>query len=352
MSVYLSTPHLKSYRSEEYNYRFDKQSGCFERWGRTRAEDPVRAPFPEILDIEISTRCHAGCPHCYKSNTGSGEEMTPGVFRQLLEVIPDQVTQVALGIGDLSEGCNLWECASLLRARDVIPNVTINGWRLTPALSHKLASVMGAVAVSYYDHETCLNAVASLSEAGLRQVNIHYLLSSESVDRVVTLLDAIQGDPRLRSLNAVVFLVAKPKGRGLALLPPSLSQYQTLVRETLDRGIRFGFDSCSGPLFLKSVEGRPDFRELYQVMDCCESGLFSLYLNIHGQAFPCSFTEGTSSWEEGIDCLAVQDFSEVWESPRLEEWRSRLLSQPACACPLSRVCRVCPVYSLRCRLSG
>ena len=41
--------------SKDYNYVFNKETGFFARWGETKEADPEKAPFPEILDLEISS---------------------------------------------------------------------------------------------------------------------------------------------------------------------------------------------------------------------------------------------------------------------------------------------------------
>ena len=44
------TPKKKLICSKEYNYRFDKETGFFARWGKTKEEDPLFSPFgPEII---------------------------------------------------------------------------------------------------------------------------------------------------------------------------------------------------------------------------------------------------------------------------------------------------------------
>ena len=50
----LDDPLFKVCRSEEYNYVFRKADGFFARWGKTKEHDPQQAPFPEILDMEVS----------------------------------------------------------------------------------------------------------------------------------------------------------------------------------------------------------------------------------------------------------------------------------------------------------
>ena len=67
----LENDKYKVIRSKEYNLNFDKRTGYSERYGKTFEDDPLYAPLPEILDLEISSgKCMGRCPHCYK---GSGD---------------------------------------------------------------------------------------------------------------------------------------------------------------------------------------------------------------------------------------------------------------------------------------
>jgi len=59
-----SGKYIKSVASNDYNYTFDKQTGYFARWGKTREDDPVMAPGFEILDWELSTICDNNCRFC------------------------------------------------------------------------------------------------------------------------------------------------------------------------------------------------------------------------------------------------------------------------------------------------
>jgi len=81
----LDTDNIKAVASPNYNYIFDKKTGYFERWGKTREDDPVCAPFPEILDVEISTACQKGCPFCYKDNSVDGENMSFEIFKKIFD---------------------------------------------------------------------------------------------------------------------------------------------------------------------------------------------------------------------------------------------------------------------------
>lgn len=66
------TKTSKHLRSETYNFDFDKKSGFFARWGRTKEDDP-QAGLPEIADIEITTKCSGPggklCKFCSPAGT-------------------------------------------------------------------------------------------------------------------------------------------------------------------------------------------------------------------------------------------------------------------------------------------
>lgn len=340
----------KSFRSEAYNYDLDEKTGLFLRWGAEYDDDPPLAPLPEILDIEISTACHGvgqPCRFCYKSNGPLGQEMAVEDFRKLLDVLPtDFLTQIAFGIGDLTPSSNFWQIAKLTREKRVVPNVTINGAGLTQAMAHDLVGVCGAVAVSRYgDGKVCYDAVEMLTNEGGKQINVHQLISAETMRDCRKLVEDAKTDPRLARLNAIVFLMLKPKGRAVGHLhAPPWKEYAAFVNWALDLDRVVGFDSCSAPSFLKAAEERFPPGTLQKLADPCESGLFSLYIDVNGDAYPCSFCPGTPGWEEGIHVLDFNNFLDVWHHPRLEEWKAKLLNSACKGCSQAKWCRSCPVY--------
>ncbi len=335
---------VKAFKSPEYNFVFDMKDGFFARWGKTKEEDPEYSPFgPEILDIEISTICSRECPWCYKSNRRCGKNMSFETFKTMFDKFPKHLTQIAFGIGDIDGNPDLWKIMDYCRANNVIPNITINGERMTDKLYDRLAETCGAVAVSLYDKDTCYNAVKELTDRGMKQVNIHALLSKETYMKCyTTLLDKII-DPRIAGLNAVVFLWLKPKGeRNQLHQVDSMGRFQDLIETAMETGGRFGFDSCTASNFLKAVEGNKNF-ELYKTMsEPCESTLFSYYINADGIGFPCSFTEGTPEYN-GVDVVGCDDFlRDVWNAEETKKFRTRVMSNKDC-----NGCRMCPAYNLK-----
>ena len=336
---------FKACRSEEYNYIFRKADGFFARWGRTKDHDPQKAPFPEILDIEVSTGdCSSNCPFCYKANTqGNGQHMNLATFSQIIDKM-EFLTQIALGITDIDANPDLVGMLEYARKKGIVPNFTMTGFGLNEGLADKISELCGAIAVSVYGHTKNLayNTIKALTDRGMKQVNIHLLYHSKNEDHVYKVIHDVKTDPRLTNLNAVVLLGLKTKGRaedGFEAL--SYDRFQKIIEYCFDRSVPIGFDSCSAPKFeeyLKKAdipEGQK--KNLLQMSEPCESTLFSFYINYLGQGFPCSFMEGTEGWETGINVLEAEDFvHDVWNHPRIVHWRNRLLEK----------CRHCPVYKV------
>ncbi len=333
---------VKVFKSPNYNFIFDMQNGFFARWGKTEQDDPEYSPFGnEILDIEVSTICTRACKWCYKSNTCKGKNMSYDTFRTIMDKMPVQLTQIAIGIGDIDANPDLWKMMEYCRMHNIIPNVTINGERMTDDLYDRLAKYCGAVAVSLYDKDTCYNAVKALTDRGMTQVNIHALLSKETyMNCYTTLLDRII-DPRIEKLNAVVFLWLKPKGNRNHLHQlDSMKKFQDLIETAIETGGKFGFDSCTASNFLKATKGFDSYEQFKIMSEPCESTLFSYYINVDGIGFPCSFCEGVCN---GVDVVGCQDFvKDIWNAKDTKQFREMVMSNKDV-----NGCRMCPVYNLK-----
>lgn len=332
---------LKTLKSSNYNYLFNLVTGSFARWGKNQEDDPEYCPFgSEIMDIEVSTKCSKGCSFCYKSNTVNGKSMTFDTFKNMFDKFPKMLTQIAFGIGDIDSNPDLWKIMKYCRNNKVIPNITINGERMTSEYYDKLVELCGAVAISHYNNETCYNAVQELNKRGMKQVNIHKLLSCETRQSCFKLMKDTKTDERLKGLNAIVFLWLKPKGNRNHLHQiKSLDQYKEIVDYAFDNDVRIGFDSCSASSFTKIIKDRSNFKELNQMVESCESTLFSYYINVDGIGFPCSFAEGEGF--KGIDLKSIKNFKEVWYHPETFNFRLKLINGKDC-----NNCRQCPIFNL------
>jgi len=347
--------------SPNYNYVFDTENGKFYRWGKTFEDNPEYSPFgPEILDIEISTTCHGingePCSFCYKSNGPDGTYMSFCEFEKLFSKLNKELTQIAFGIGDIDANPDLEKILLHCRSNSVIPNITINGSRLSPEIIELLKNC-GAVSVSMYDKDCCYDAVRSLTDKGYKQVNIHMLLSEETYDTCFNLITDLQSDKRLSKLNSLVFLLLKPKGnRNNYHLIKEIKQYKKLITECLKKNINFGFDSCVATIFLKVMKNHPNFNQFLSSVEPCESfGTFSAYINVSQDYYPCSFAEDTEGWKEGIRVSDFENIKDLWFSNKVIEWRNKsLTTSKSCNCGVKQHCRPCLIYDINsiCRRGG
>lgn len=320
---------IKKYRSENYNYNFSLTTGFFQRWGKTYEDDPKVSPFPEIVDFEVGTVCSFGCKFCYKSNTVKGHSTTFEDFKNCFDKFHKvnglhTTCQIAFGIGDINSVPDLWKMMEYCRENYVIPNITINGDLLTDEIVEKLATLCGAISVSRYDNpDICYDAIARLRKAGCKQLNIHQIVMEESYDNCLQVIDDYIHDERLRNLNAIVFLTLKKKGRGTTHNILADHKYKTLINLCLKNNVPFGMDSCSSHKFSKVAKEVGIYEKVKDVIEPCESTIFSAFIDYDCKFYPCSFSVECF---EGIDVTKVNNFVEdVWKNKKTCCERKKLL---------------------------
>jgi len=337
---------LKIVKSGMYNYIFNRESGFFARWGKNTEDDPVFSPYgPEIADIEIvQGDCKGGCDFCYKAN-GEVENkyMDLETYKKLLSKMPENLCQIAFGITDIDGNPDFFEIMAHTKSKGIIPNYTTHGLDTTPEVARKTKELGGAVAISIVNKQKTYDAVKLYSDAGINQVNIHYMLSEQTYDRAFEIIKDAKNESRLEGLNAIVFLSLKQKGRGGNHTGLSFDKYRALVDYALLNDVGIGFDSCSAPLFLAAVKDRPEYDQFEQMTEPCEAYLFSIYINTWGECTPCSFLE-----DEGykhLNILECEDFlKDIWYHPAVTEWRKKLLSTEK-ICSVDK-CRMCPHFNI------
>lgn len=346
----IDKPKAKYIVSEDYNLFFNKETGFTARWGVTQDDDPQWSPFgPEILDLEISSAAdndvnrdnpfhihtNHGCrglgcsKFCYKRNRQSGSvHMSLDTFKGIMDRMPRSLCSIAFGVlSPIEQHPQVWDIFEECRRRDVVPCVTINQ-KVSEATAQKLSGLCGAVAVSVNEDnkEQAYETIYTLAtKHRMSQVNIHIVLSNDSVDFVRSVVDDIQSDYRLENLNAMVMLSFKDKANTCAMSPITPSYYREVIDYCMEAGINFGFDSCSAKAFSKAIEDHPQREQLEQCIEPCESMMFSAYIDVNAELYACSFLENKNVWLDGIDVLQTDDFMDIWNCDRAVVWRETLL---------------------------
>jgi MoaA/NifB/PqqE/SkfB family radical SAM enzyme len=345
---------IKKFRSNNVNYNFNLDSGYTEVWGETQDDNPVFSPYGSfIADIEITTECSGIkgklCPYCYKSNTSCGNNMSFETFQKIINKINvnGQLQQVAFGLGSSAEeNPDLWKMCDWLRSQNIIPNGTIADVSLET--TKKIGTHFGAVAISYHNDfevlaQNCLQFAPFIKFRNsngnhfgtLRQLNIHFVIMEETFEECKKLFGLLKSDKRFMAVNAVVLLGLKKCGRAENGNFHRISDehFQELVDIAFEENIGIGFDSCDANRFSNAVQDRDDFDKLEQLIEPCESKLFSIYLNYEGKVFPCSFNEKNRN---GFEVLKSNNFLEDYWNNDSDGWRDSLKNSG----------RSCPVYEV------
>ena len=340
--VIIDDAFTKTCQGPNYNYSFMKDTGFFARWGRYKRNNPSFSPIgPELLDVEITTSCDGvngqPCAFCYKNNTTMGNWMSFKVYKKIFKILPPSITQIAFGADShCTTNPDCWEIFHHTRNRGVIPNITVA--QIDNETAGELAKVMGAVSVTAHDDKSiCYSAVNYLAQHALktkilRQINIHVMVSKETEKLAYNVL---MDSSRMRFVNSVVLLALKQKGRGENYTPLPQKDFEKLIKYAFKVGAKVGFDSCHCHKFLDCVKDHPQYESFKMVAEPCESSCFSLYVNVFGQVFPCSFMECDEEYAPNL--TETLDFQkEVWYSPAMVKFRKKLIRNK----------RNCPVYKI------
>ena len=356
-SRFITTPN--------YKYTFSLKSGKFIRWSKRLSDDDTEVKYsplgPEIADIEISTICHGPnnkpCSWCYKSNIAQGRYMTLETYRKVLDTLNQNntVTQVALGIGDIDSNPELEDIFEYTRSLNIVPNITINGFRMTDYYYDLLSKYCGAVSVSRYDDMVMTKTIKDLfiynkfksKYRTIQGINIHMILCNDTFERCMDFIKNVYVQNKLRSyVNAIIFLTMKPVGcRNNFKSNITEEQHKELIEYCLNNDIPIGFDSCGCYNFLKSIQNHENFSLFNRLAEPCESSLFSIYVNVDGYAYPCSFYEQTIEDKESYPYLLSDDtdlMMDIWFSEKFNKFRKTLLSTPN----NEFNCRRCPLFNI------
>lgn len=81
------------------------------------------------------------------------------------------------------------------------------------------------------------------------------------------------------------------------------------------------------------MKDRPEFKQLEQMAEPCESTCMSAYIDVSGNFHPCSFAEGCV---EPQSVLKANSFMDIWNSTTTNGFRDKLIAG----------CRNCPLYNV------
>ena len=363
--VYIDNLGNRYIESDKHNFHlyFIKSTGWTAKWGKMFQDNPYYCPFGnELADIEITKICRGirniegkktVCPWCYKSNTPNGSYMSFETYKNIFDKLNASKTMSQIAFGTDAEASDIlnpdiWKILDYTIANNVTPNITVAD--VDEYTAKHLVSRCGAIAVSYYgtiNKNCCYDSVKLLLDKAKEinkniQINIHCLLSKETYNSSIELIEDYYKDSRLKDMGAIVFLSLKQKGRGKYFNRLSDQEFKQIIDLCFFHQVQFGLDSCSVPKFMNAIKDRHDANLYYTHIESCESCLYSVYIDVNGMFYPCSFMEKEGEWKTGIDLTKIKDFTkEVWNEKRVVNWRNKSIKYLKC-----NGCNKCQFYEV------
>jgi radical SAM protein with 4Fe4S-binding SPASM domain len=322
---------------------------------------------PSLADIQITSACTQGCPHCYASANPAGTHMPYSDLLRILDSCAEAgVFQIALGGGDPLLHPQFEDILYAVRERGMVPNVTTSGAYFTEKNLAAMRECCGAVALSLegvgarYSQRRALGwdgfraALATLEANSIPTV-LQVTVGAGNINDVSRIVDFALS----KKLYGVIFLAYKPVGRGqrfdgpLSKLPgKKVAEVFSDAFVRLSDHTRVGFDCCLSAI----VAGlnHDIFGASNSELDGCSALRGSMGISVNQTLSPCTFTEQFS-----CGSLKEHSVSQLWRSPQANSFRANheaaVNANSVCSpCAHKRTCMGgCPVYNLgRCASYG
>ena len=309
---------------------FNERNGTLFR-SDVNGVDPMMRSFPELLDVGIMGHCENGkfCRDagidCYqKGFMVNAPHMSYENFYRIVKQASGKTFQIALGgAGDPNKHPQLNQILKICREFQIVPNMTTSGVNLKDKEVDLIKKYCGAVAVSWYSrlmngiesNKETLNAVDQLVNAGCI-TNIHYVVSKDTIDEAI---ERLENDLFPQGITAVVFILYKPVGNGVAKkvlnnMDVRLKKFFQLATE-IEHPYRVGFDTCFTSALLCLAGNVSRFS-----IDACEAATFSMYIDSQMNCFPCSFGIWNKSISESMNNKTIRD---IWRGEKFVSFRKQ-----------------------------
>lgn len=306
-----------------YEIFFNSQSGLEIIRGINGFRDPEVLNMPALLDIGIMGHCKNKCEICYQDSIYE-EHMSLENFKTIIDQTKDELNQVALGgRGDPNHHPQFKEILEYCRENNIVPNYTTSGIGLTDE-QVEISKLCGAVAVSDYEKSFTYEAIKKFQDAEIT-TNIHLVLSKLTYEKSMLILNGVDfwnEKVDLKNLNALIFLLFKPVGKGydkksLVLSQEKLDNFFTLLFAE-KCNITIGMDSC----LVNKAKNIP--KKFHQFLSTCEGAKQSGYIGPSMKMTPCSFLNNSV----GIPIKKLQPICDIWvRSYLFKNFRDCLLEE-------------------------
>lgn len=318
------------------------------------------APEPIQLNIEVSSRCNLGCPHCARTrNQRPASDMDPAFFNFLLDLLPNAYRVVLAGLGEPTLHPRLPELVAAAAGRHRLVNLVTNATLLSTAACRSLIEAgLGALTFSLDAADSSIAAAVRPGVAVARILaNIRACAPLAAAAGIAT---AVFTAVSARTVGHLPRLAETVAGLGVQAWmltdlnfdwnqPHSLDQtLDSAVRTAIRQALRAAF---ARKLPVLAVQGLEQFALARRYRDFllypperlavrsparihCLSPWQTLPVDVTGHASVCDCHPAAV-----LGNLHDTPLGEIWNGPRMQAWRRQMLS----ATP-PEACRACPRF--------
>ena len=327
---------------------------------RSRTPLPLSAPDPIQLNIEITTRCNLGCPHCARSVHRRAEEMMDeNLFHHLLDLCPNAYRVVLAGLGEPTLHPRLSALVKAAATRGRRVGLVTNATLLDVHLSRALVQA-GVAAVTFSldaVHPDVLPTTRPGSDIDRILDNIRgFTEMAASAGIATAVFSAVSAGTvhHLPELSAVVSSLGVEAWMLTDLnfdwnSPRSLAKAQNpAFEQTVRQAVRVAFARQLPVLHVHGLEEFALARRYRHFLlhppaqlnrrnplhAACLSPWQTMPIDVAGTVTPCDCQP-----QAGIGNLRHQPFSEIWNGAAMQDFRGQMISDT----PPS-ACRGCPRF--------
>jgi radical SAM protein with 4Fe4S-binding SPASM domain len=303
---------------------------------------------PTEVHLAATNACPVRCQHCYMaSGEGAPDEMDTPTFRRALEVLARAgVFHIALGGGEALMRAEIFELAAYARELGMVPNLTISGAVMTPALADRM-NVFGQVNLSVDGvgrssgafrapglFDMADRAIDLLLRAGVA-TGINCVVGRRNFDDIPALFDYA----RSKGANEIEFLRLKPVGRGKSAYASDRTTYDqnvTLTPMIAELSQRTGLCAKIDCSFVPMMCFHRPPHELLEATATygCEAANVLLGVNCAGEVAGCSFLPSSG--------LSVFELEKSWDTDQtfqaLRSWPLQA-PEPCRSCDYLQICK-------------
>ena len=317
---------------------------------------PVCSLTPEVMNIELTTKCPLRCPQCYCSLSGGKDIELNTAIHWLKEGKKAGVKEVMLSGGETLCYGHLFELLAEASALDLKTNVALSGVGFTQDVYDKLVSAkIGEIFISLNGSTEEINAYTrdgfkyAIAALELLQKNkyskttINWVMHSSNADdfeNMVNLAEQLQ-------VASIDIIGVKPDSKYSLSTLPTKEQIKKVKQIILSHKGRTKIfvESCNSPLLTFVCDTR-----LFGNMNVgknrgCGAGRTTFSVNVDGLLSPCRHLEYYEKYS------SIEEYSLA--SPIIHKLQQRLIDPPQEPCLSCRFIDNCiPCAAINSKLEG